>query len=67
MAFLYSSRGPGCTTGFLTRYKRQILWAAAWASGLRTGRGASTDAARVPCDRLTQGVTLDWLLNLFTP
>lgn len=57
----------GALPGFLTRYKWQILWAAAWASGLRTGRGASKDAAPVPRDRLTQGVTLGWLLNLFTP
>lgn len=49
------------------RYKQRILWAAAWASGLRTGRGASQEAAWVPRDRLTRGVTLDWLLNLFIP
>lgn len=44
-----------------------ILWAAAWASGLRTGQGASKDAALAPRDRLTQDVTLGRLLNLFTP
>lgn len=58
---------PGALPGFLMRHKRRVLWAAAWASGLRTGRGASKDAAPVPRDRLTPGVTLGWLLNLFTP
>ena len=57
----------GALPSFLTRYKRWILWAAAWASGLRTGRGASKDTASVPRDRLTRGVTLGRLLNLFTP
>lgn len=57
----------GALRGFLMRYKRQILWAAAWASGLRTGQGVSKDAALMPHGRLTQGVTLGWLLNLFTP
>lgn len=65
--FCTSPKVPGALPGFLTRYKWRILWAAAWASGLRTGRGASKDAALVPRDRLTQGVTLGWLLNLFTP
>ena len=65
--FCTAPKVPRALPGFLTRYKRRILWAAAWASGLRTGRGASKDAGSVPCDRLTQGVTLGWLLNLFTP
>jgi hypothetical protein len=29
--------------------------------------GSQQDAVSVPGDRLTQGVTLGWLLNLFTP
>lgn len=58
---------PGALPGVLMRYKRWILWAAAWASGLRTGRGVSKDAAWAPGDRLTQDVTLSSLLNLFTP
>lgn len=58
---------PGALPGFLTRYKCRVLWATAWASGLRTGGGVSEDAAWAPGDRLTQGVTLGRLLNLFTP